>query len=306
MIQGSVVIPLFYSHHPRDALDSNRQQAITMKHILNSLIQLQELNFALAEQETSDPDSNLKQLEASVQELSEKIPTDVFRRYEQLQRRFPIAVVPIIRNNCSGCGLAVPPQLVNDVRAGKLLHSCPHCGRFLYWQEGLPKSPAKTVPRKLPRAGIGRFSAEELMIPRLAATTRDEVITELAQALVTQGFVEEPKSLVDLALRREAMVSTAVEHGLAFPHVRNVEGGGLTFALGLKPSGIKFGAPDDRLTKIFFFIVIPPAASAFYLKLLAGIVQAYHEADARNELLKCETPEEMWKAIQSLTRATVP
>jgi len=276
-----------------------------MKHVLNNLIQLQELNFALAEQETSDPDSNLKQLETSVQELSEKLPPDVFNRYQQLQRRFPLAVVPIIRANCSGCGLSVPPQLINDVRAGKLLQFCPHCGRFLYWQDGLPKSPP-TVPRKLPRAGIGRFSAEQLMIPRLAATTRDEVIAELAQSLVAQGFVEEPKSLVDLALRREAMVSTAVEHGLAFPHVRNVEGGGLTFALGLKPEGIKFGAPDERLTKIFFFIVIPPAASAFYLKLLAGIVQAFHEADARNELLQCETPEQMWKAIQSLTRATVP
>jgi mannitol/fructose-specific phosphotransferase system IIA component (Ntr-type) len=276
-----------------------------MKHILNNLIQLQELNFALAEQETSNPDSNLKQLETSVQELSEKLPPDVFSRYTQLQRRFPLAVVPIVRTNCSGCGLAVPLQLVNDVRAAKQLCSCPHCGRFLYWQDGLPKSPPKAVPRKLPRAGIGRFSAEELMIPRLSGNTREEVITELAQALVTHGFVEEPKSLVDLALRREAIVSTAVEHGLAFPHVRNVEGGGLTFALGLKPSGVKFGAPDDRLTKIIFFIVIPPAASAFYLKLLAGIVEAFHKADARHELLKCETPEQMWKALATLTRTTV-
>jgi mannitol/fructose-specific phosphotransferase system IIA component (Ntr-type) len=277
-----------------------------MKHVLNNLIQLQELNFALAEQETSNPESNLKQLEQSVQELSEKLPADVFNRYQQLQQRFPLAVVPIIRTNCSGCGLAIPLQLVNDVRAAKQIHGCPHCGRFLYWADSLPKSSSRRAVRRLPSAGVGRFTAEELMVPRLKATTRDEAIVELAETLVTQGFVEEPKSLVDLALRREAMVSTAVEHGLAFPHVRNIEGGGLTFALGLKPSGIKFGAPEGRLTKIIFFIVIPPAASAFYLKLLAGLVQALHDPDARQDLLKCESAEEMLKTLVSLTRKTIP
>jgi mannitol/fructose-specific phosphotransferase system IIA component (Ntr-type) len=276
-----------------------------MKHVLNNLIQLQELNFAHAEQETANPESQLKQLESAIQELSEKLPAEVFSRYQQLQKRFPLAVVPVARGCCAGCGLAVPVALVNDVRAAKQIYACPHCGRFLYYQEGLPRPPQKPAPKRPPRIGIARFSAEELMIPRLAAESRDDAIAELAQALVTQGFVEEPKSLVDLALRREAMISTAVEHGLAFPHVRNIEGGSLTFGLGLKPAGIKFGAPDDHLTKIIFFIVIPSPASAFYLKLLAGLVQAFHAAEDRNTLLKCDSAAEMWKTLATLTRKTI-
>jgi mannitol/fructose-specific phosphotransferase system IIA component (Ntr-type) len=197
--------------------------------------------------------------------------------------------------------------LVNEVRKAEQIHACPNCGRILYFQEGLPKQSVPPAGQKRPaRAGIARFSASELMLPKLAATSREEAIGELAKLMATNQFVEEPVVLTELALRREAMISTAVEHGLAFPHVRNVEGGSLTFAVGLKESGIKFDAPDGHLTKIIFFIVIPTPASAFYLRLLAGLVRTFGETDARNALLKCATPQEMWKTLAELTRETIP
>ncbi|MGA2605468.1 MAG: PTS sugar transporter subunit IIA [Verrucomicrobiia bacterium] len=154
--------------------------------------------------------------------------------------------------------------------------------------------------------GIARFSAANLMVPKLEASTREGVIRELAKTLGEGGFVEDTATLTELALRREAIVSTAVEHGLAFPHVRDVEGGGLTFAVGMKEKGIKFGAPDDHLSKIFFFIVIPTPATAFYLRLLAGLVRTFESTEARKELLDCDAPEKMWKTLVKLTKTTVP
>jgi mannitol/fructose-specific phosphotransferase system IIA component (Ntr-type) len=143
------------------------------------------------------------------------------------------------------------------------------------------------------------------MVPKLAATTREEVIGELAKLMGDGGFVEDAATVTELALRREAIVSTAVEHGLAFPHVRDVEGGGLTFAVGLKEKGIKFGAHEDHLSKIFFFIVLPTPATAFYLRLLAGMVRTFESTEARKELLDCDTPEQMWKTLIKLTKSTV-
>jgi mannitol/fructose-specific phosphotransferase system IIA component (Ntr-type) len=279
-----------------------------MKNILNQLIQLQELNFALAEQKASNPNARLKQLEEAIVQLAQKLPEGIADRYQRLQKRFPLAVIPVIRNACSGCALVVPLALVNDAKAGRGIQSCPHCGRFLYHLESAPRRLQKPTNGKgAPEvAGIARFSAVELMAPKLAAKTRDEAIAELAGLLATEKFVEEPTSLVELALRREAMVSTGVEHGLAFPHVRNIEGGSLTFALGLKKSGLDFGSTDEHLTKIIFLIVIPTAASAFYLRLLAGLVGALSTADARNALLDCDTPESMWKNLNKLTRGTIP
>ena len=277
-----------------------------MKHILNQLIQLQELNFALAEQQASQPGARLKQLEESIQKLTGKLPDDLATRYLRLHQRGPLVVVPLVRGNCSGCGVAVATGLANDVRAAEEILVCPNCTRFLYYPEGMPKRPARPPGQKPQQSGIARFSDRALMAPELKAKNREEAIAELAELMAASGFIDDAATLADFALRREAMVSTAVEHGIAFPHVRNVENGSLTLALGIHPKGIKFDAPDGDLTKIIFFLVIPTAASAFYLRLLAGLVKTFSTAKARNALLKSETPEKLWANLVALTGDAMP
>ena len=278
-----------------------------MKSILNQLIQLQELNFAKEEQKASNSQMPLAQLEKSIAKIRGQLPPDVAERYDRLQKRYPLAVIPLAHGNCSRCGLAVPPNIVNAAKAGEQLQYCPHCGRFLYFPDTVARTPKKKYEGNRPvEVGIARFSASNLMVPKLAATTREEVISELAKALGEGGFVEDAATVTELALRREVIVSTAVEHGLAFPHVRDVEGGGLTFAVGLKEKGIEFGATGDHLSKIFFFIVIPTPETAFFLRLLAGLVRTFESAEARKALFDCEKPEEMWKTLVKLTKDTVP
>jgi PTS system nitrogen regulatory IIA component len=278
-----------------------------MKKILNHLIQLQELDFALAEEKASSSKMPLAQLEKSVAQILKQLPEELAERYQRLHKRNPLAVVPVMHGTCPPCGIALPPALVNAVKAAEQVQYCPHCGRFLYFPETVARQQRKPAAGDRPvAAGIGRFSAPQLMIPKLSATTREEAIAELAQMMAQQGFVENADTIIELALRREAIVSTAVEHGLAFPHVRDVEGGGLTFAVGLKGKGLDFGAPDGKLTKIIFLMAIPSPASAFYLRLLTGLVRSLGETDARKALLDCETPEAMWKTLGKLTRDAIP
>ena len=277
-----------------------------MKSVLNQLIQLQELNFAKEEQKASNSKMPLDELEKAVANIRAQLPPDIADRYDRLQRRNPLAVVPLAHGSCSRCGLAVPTAVVNAVKAGEQLQNCPHCGRFLYYPNTVARLPKKRHDASRPaEVGIAKFSAPSLMIPRLAASAREEVVGELAKVLGEGEFVEDAATVAELALRREAIVSTAVGHGLAFPHVRDVEGGGLTFAVGLKERGIDFGAPDGHLSKIFFFIVIPTPATAFYLRLLAGLVRAFESLEARKALLDCEKPDQMWKILTKLTRETI-
>jgi len=278
-----------------------------MNNILNQLIQLQELNFAKEEQKASNSQMPLEQLEKSIAKIRAQLPPEVADRYDRLQKHYPLAVVPLANGSCSRCGLAVPIAVVNAAKAGDQLQYCPHCGRFLFFPDTVARQPKKKLETKRPvEVGIARFSAANLMVPKLEASTLEGVIGELARTLGEGGFVEDPATLTELALRREAIVSTAVEHGLAFPHVRDVEGGGLTFAVGMKEKGIKFGAHEDHLSKIFFFIVIPTPATAFYLRLLAGLVRTFESTEARKELLDCDSPEQMWKTLVKLTKSTVP
>ena len=144
------------------------------------------------------------------------------------------------------------------------------------------------------------------MLPSLKAETREEALSELVHLMAREGFVENTEGLLRAALEREALMTTAVNNGLAFPHVRGVEGGGLTFSLGLKREGLDFGAPDNGLTHVFFFIVIPSAASAFFLQLLSSLVQAFQDEPARRSLLEATTPDELWERFTMLTEKAIP
>ncbi len=277
-----------------------------MNKLLNQLIQLQDLNFTLAEQQALLSDACLMELEESIKILSKNLPKQILSLFDALQSRYTTAVVPVTGGICSGCGVALPTSQAYELYVTNDIMQCPRCARIIYPGEGSPRQLKRiTKSSEKPSAGISRFSSNKLMIPALKAKTREETLSELIGIMADEGFIEDPKSLMTAALNREAIVPTAVEHGLAFPHVRGVEGGGLIFSLGIKKQGIKFGAPKDRLTRIIFFIVIPFAASAFYLQLIAGLMETFREADARDRLLAAGTPDEMWKVLTALTKKTI-
>jgi mannitol/fructose-specific phosphotransferase system IIA component (Ntr-type) len=277
-----------------------------MNKLLNQLIQLQDLNFTLAEQKALLEDTCLIELEDSIKALSKNLPRSILQLFETLHTRYATAVVPVTGGICSGCGVTLPTSLAYEVHATREIMQCPRCTRIIYSGEGSSRQLKRIArPSEKPSAGIVRFSSSQLMIPGLEAKSREESLSELIGIMASEGFIEKPESLLSAALNREAIVPTAVDHGLAFPHVRGVEGGGLIFSAGMKKQGIKFGAPKDRLTRIIFFIVIPFAASAFYLQLIAGLMETFRETEARDKLLDCAAPEEMWKVLTTLTRKTI-
>lgn len=276
------------------------------RHIIKHLIQLQDLVAARAQQQASMPSQRPKQLDRNIKALADELSPELKAHFNRLLQKNIEAIVPITGGNCSGCGFALTKTMVNSIHGGGELNRCPNCTRILY-------APDVPLTRRSPRRrwgdpvkrGVERFSAPELMVPSLKGTTKEEVLQELCENMHNEGYVEDCDILHEAAMEREAIISTAVENGLAFPHVRGVEGGGLTLSLGIHKKGVKFGAPKDRLTKIFFYMVIPTAASAFYLKLLSGLTQSFATKEARDLLLKAKTQDDLWKALIKATRKMV-
>jgi mannitol/fructose-specific phosphotransferase system IIA component (Ntr-type) len=84
--------------------------------------------------------------------------------------------------------------------------------------------------------------------------------------------------------------------------VRGVEGGGLTLAMGVSKTGIDW---DGENVNIVFLSAIPVAVSAFYLRLMAGLTQAFTKESNRKALLEAKDSAALWKALQKATRTTV-
>jgi PTS system nitrogen regulatory IIA component len=275
--------------------------------LINQLVQLQELILVRSEQEASMTDKYTSQLDNSINALRGSLPEETQQLFQKIEKRDVLAIVPISNNVCSGCGLSLPVSLIYAVRAGEKLFQCPNCARILYYPEARSRRiSTKVGGRSMPRrTGIARFSSQSLMLPELNSTERDKVIEEMAMRMESEGFVDDGAKLITAALEREAIINTAVEHGLAFPHVRGVEGGGLTLALGINRKGVRFDTAGRGLTHIIFFIVIPTAASVFYLRLLSGLTQTFYRKDAREKLLAAQNSEELWSALVKTTRYTI-
>ena len=274
--------------------------------IFNHLIQLQELSLIRTEQKTQRKGERLDELTAAVNELTRMLPPDVQALVTRMQARDPLLIVPVSNNICVGCGMKLPTSVVQTVRQAKHLQPCPVCNRILYISEGAPRRIMKPMtPGETPKSGIARFSDQTLVIPRLKAMDRDGAIAELARKMQSEGFVDDANKLIEAALKREAIVGTAVDHGIAFPHVRGVEGGGLALALGITPKGVRFDQSGHNPTKIIFFAAIPTAASAFYLKLLAGLAETFYDEESRKLLMADESPDKVWKILLKLTKKRI-
>lgn len=279
----------------------------SMRAIINQLIQLEELILIRDEQHVAVTDANAhQQIDEAIKTMQSQLPPDVASMFLKLYKKDHNFIVRVHDNVCSACRMHLPTSVVQAVRMAKQITVCPSCARILYYVEGAPRHVARSkVGSGYETVGIARFSAPSLMIPRLESTDKAGVIRELAYRMEYEGFVDGADKLVGEALRRESILSTVVEHGIAFPHVRGVEGGGLTLALGLSPKGIHFEPSGKQLTHIVFFIVIPTVASAFYLRLLAGLTEAFSKSEARKALLEEKEPEKLWKTLMRLTRSTV-
>ena len=252
------------------------------------------------------PGAQLDQLDASIASLKKELPADVSLQFTRLLQKSPLAIVPVVNGVCTACGMTLPVSLVHQVHAAERIYHCPSCARLLFHRasgaRNTRKAPRRSDP---PKVGIERFSAETLMLPALKGTDRDTILAEMCQKMAGEGFVDDANKLLESALQREAIISTAVENGLAFPHVRCVEGGALTLALGITSKGIKFDPTGKASTRIVFFMVIPTAASAFYLKLLSGLAQVFQKQENRDKLLEADTPEKLWKALVKTTRLVI-
>jgi mannitol/fructose-specific phosphotransferase system IIA component (Ntr-type) len=226
--------------------------------------------------------------------------------YQRLYKKDHLVMSPMVDGCCGVCGMRLPVSQVQQVRLARAIQTCSSCGRMLYDEEqGAPRviaeKPARGEPRK---TGVSRFSAEELMVCDLKGDTTESVIRELAEAMAANRFVSNADALVKAAMEREIVFSTAMGDGLAFPHVRGVEGGGLTLALGVSKKGFVY---DDAGTRVqfVFFSAIPVAVSAFYLRLMSGLSEAFSKKENRDLLLAAKTPAGLWKSFMRATRYTI-
>ena len=272
-----------------------------MKSQINILRQLQELVLTRDEHHQTGDGSHLDALNDSIDTLQKQLEPQVLGLYERLYKKNHIVISAMSNGCCAVCGMQVPIAQGQQVRQAQHLVSCSSCGRILFSDEDAVTNVSEAPDRDDPKTGISRFSAAELMVVDLKGPSREEAIAALAKRMEGEKFISSADSLTTAALERESVLSTAMED-IAFPHVRGVEGGGLTLAMGVSKKGVDW---DGEKVHIVFLSAIPVAVSAFYLRLMAGLTQAFSKEANRKAVLEAKDSAALWKALQKATRQTV-
>lgn len=278
-----------------------------MRSIVNHLNQIQELILVRDEQRAlKGSAADFSVLNNSIETMVDSLDGEAKSIFQRLFRKDHIVMAPMNNGSCAVCGMHLAIAQIQAVKLCQQLITCPSCARIIYDPSGAkwvgqPTSRSSSEPK----VGVARFSSPDLMIPELAGTTPAEIIEEFAQTLQKAQFVDDAAKLAETAIARETMLGTGIGHELAFPHARGIEGGGLALVFGVSRKGVKFQGFADTPAKLIFFCTIPTAVSAFYLRLLASLTDAFVKEPNRKAALKAESPVELWKVLTKATRKTL-
>lgn len=74
-----------------------------------------------------------------LQELREAYCAGIKRKwrglYSQLTKHYGNAVVPALMGRCAGCLTRLPTAVCSDPERNMKIHTCPTCGRIIYWAD---------------------------------------------------------------------------------------------------------------------------------------------------------------------------
>jgi mannitol/fructose-specific phosphotransferase system IIA component (Ntr-type) len=153
---------------------------------------------------------------------------------------------------------------------------------------------------------LADFTSEKLLLPQLQSRDMAGAIGELSAAFGASHPGWDTAALNQMALERERQMSTAVEFGAAFPHVRlggeaafqeiHMEGGEkLQFALGHSAKPLDW--PGGSKVRLVFLNVVPGADAMGYLKLVSAMARLGREREILEQIHKAATAAEMFQAL---------
>lgn len=131
---------------------------------------------------------------------------------------------------------------------------------------------------------------EHLINLDLKATRKEEVFTEMARLLASQGKVSDEQAFIKDLWAREELGNTGFEEGVALPHAKSAAVCNPAVAIGISRNGIEYGAEDGKPSHIFFMIASPDGGANHHIEVLAELSGKLIEEGFIAKLLAVKTP----------------
>lgn len=143
------------------------------------------------------------------------------------------------------------------------------------------------------------FFDPKLCIFSLKARTKEDVIDEIVDLIAPDRDSHNRQIILEMLRNREALGSTAVGKGIAFPHGRSLAVTRLMAIFARSDQGVAFDALDGEPTHLFFALLAPPQDRANqYLPALGKIIELVREDAIRDKLMQVSSFEEFTAVVR--------
>ncbi|HOJ32663.1 MAG TPA: cation:proton antiporter [Candidatus Hydrogenedentes bacterium] len=135
---------------------------------------------------------------------------------------------------------------------------------------------------------IAAFVHPSLFRSPLAAQTAYEAIQELS-ALASSEAKLDSRVIQEAVWKRECIMATGLENGVAVPHARldNLEKA--VVAIGISPQGIDFDAPDGSRAHVVILFLTPAQDEGIQLDLLADVAKRFAKPLSEEQITAMKT-----------------
>ena len=147
---------------------------------------------------------------------------------------------------------------------------------------------------------LGEIVVEGAIISELRATERDEVITEMIDALVAAGVADGAarSELIAAVLERESKGTTGFGRGVAVPHVKHRSVSRLAAGIALSPRGIDFSSMDKQPVYSVFLLLSPDNRPEEHLQAMEVIFRNLSKETFRRFLRQAGSGDDVRQLIE--------
>ncbi|MFA5088611.1 MAG: cation:proton antiporter, partial [Candidatus Omnitrophota bacterium] len=152
--------------------------------------------------------------------------------------------------------------------------------------------------RKRKAISILEFFFHRAVMADLKTSRRDEAIGKLCQAATELEDIADLDVVYDAVLKRENIMGTAMEEGVAVPHARLPSLKAPMIVFGRSPAGIEWNSPDGKPAQFIFLILTAQNDDEAQVQILSSIAKVMGDQRTREDILRAKDAAEIWKILQ--------
>ncbi|MGB6408974.1 MAG: fructose-specific PTS transporter subunit EIIC [Planococcus donghaensis] len=146
---------------------------------------------------------------------------------------------------------------------------------------------------------ITQLLTEQTIILDLAASTKQQVLEELANQLDQAGKLTDKQAFTKAILERENQSTTGIGDGIAIPHAKSSAVQFPAIAFGRSQEGLDFESLDGQPSNLFFMIAASEGANDDHLEALSRLATFLMDEKFRTNILVAQTKQEILDIVSA-------